>query len=166
MSPFYFTSYVLNMFRTLIYSSSGACYYSVELPHWSYCSWLLVGLEWYLCCRLKPATRIPLQPNVHERCDDIRCCVMQFWPPDDEHMCSKHLEALNKLIVKQNFCVSSWLFTETNMLRCTVSKTSKKKKYHKCLNGTELLPLLLLTLRMQTKPFQLAPSQKTWVTQN
>ena len=34
---FYFTSYVLNMFRTLIYPSSGACDYSVELPHWSYC---------------------------------------------------------------------------------------------------------------------------------
>ena len=26
---------------------------------------------------------------------------MQFWPPDDEHMCSKHVEAWNKLIVKQ-----------------------------------------------------------------
>ena len=51
------------MFRTLIYPSSGACDYSVELPHWSYCSWFdvcwsfgLVGLEWYPCCRLKPAT--------------------------------------------------------------------------------------------------------------
>ena len=31
------TTYVL-MFRTLIYPSSGACDYSVELPHWSYCS--------------------------------------------------------------------------------------------------------------------------------
>jgi len=27
------------MFRTLICPSSGACHYSVELPHWSYCSW-------------------------------------------------------------------------------------------------------------------------------
>ena len=51
---FCFTSYVLNMFRTLIYLSSGACDYSVELPHWSYCSWFdvcwsfgVVGLEWY-----------------------------------------------------------------------------------------------------------------------
>jgi len=32
---FYFTSYALNMFRTLIYPSSGAYIYSVELPHWS-----------------------------------------------------------------------------------------------------------------------------------
>jgi len=34
---FYFTSYALNIFRTLIYPSSLACDYSVELPHWSYC---------------------------------------------------------------------------------------------------------------------------------
>ena len=51
---FYFISYVLNMFRTLIYPSSGDCDYSVELPHWSCCSWFdvcwsfgVVGLEWY-----------------------------------------------------------------------------------------------------------------------
>ena len=67
---FYLISYVLNMFRTLIYPSSGACDYSVELTHWSYCSWfdvccsfVVVRLEWYPCCRLQFATRIPLQPN-------------------------------------------------------------------------------------------------------
>ena len=50
---FYFTSYVLSMFRTLIYPSSGACDYSVELPHWSHFSsfdvcwrFSVVGLEW------------------------------------------------------------------------------------------------------------------------
>jgi len=37
------------------------------------------------------------------RCDDTWGCIMQFWPPDDEHMCSKHVEAWNKLIVKHNF---------------------------------------------------------------
>jgi len=59
------------------------------------------------------------------RCEDTRGCVMQFWPPDNEHVCSKHVEAWNKLIVKQKFCASSWLITEINILRCTVSKTSK-----------------------------------------
>jgi len=33
-----------------------------------------------------------------------------------EHMCSKHVEAWNKLIVKQKFCASSWLITEINHL--------------------------------------------------
>jgi len=59
------------------------------------------------------------------RCDDTRGCVIQFWHPDDEHMYSKHIEAWNKLIVKQKFCAPSWLITEINTLRCTVSKTSK-----------------------------------------
>jgi len=35
---FYFTSYVLNTFRTLICPTSGACDCVVELPHWSFCS--------------------------------------------------------------------------------------------------------------------------------
>jgi len=50
---------VVSVLQVLIYPSSGACDYSVELPHWSYCSWFdvcwsvgVVGLEWYLCCRL------------------------------------------------------------------------------------------------------------------
>ena len=57
---FYFTSYVLNMFRTLIYPSSGACDCVVELPHRSSCSQFAVcwrfgvaGFEWCPCCRLK-----------------------------------------------------------------------------------------------------------------
>ena len=62
-----------------------------------------------------------LSQPVHEtatyRCDDTRGCVMQFWPPKDGHMCSKHVEAWNKLIVKQIFCTSSWLITEINHLR-------------------------------------------------
>ena len=52
------------------------------------------------------------------RCDDTRGCVMEFWPPDDEHVCSKHVEAWNKLIVKQNFCASSWLITEIKTCMC------------------------------------------------
>jgi hypothetical protein len=41
------------------------------------------------------------------RCDDTRDCIIQFCPPEDEHMCSKHVEAWNKLIIK--FSASSWL---------------------------------------------------------
>jgi len=67
------------------------------------------------------------------RCDDTRGCVMQFWPPDDEHVFSKHVEAWNKLIVKQKFCASSWLITEINILKCTVGKTSKFILHRVCL---------------------------------
>ena len=48
----------------------------------------------------------PLHQTATYRCDDTRGCVMQFWPPDDEHVCSKHVEAWNKLFVKQKlFCI-------------------------------------------------------------
>ena len=52
-----------------------------------------------------------LSQSVHRmatyRCDDTRGRIVQFWHPDDEHMCSKHVEAWNKLIIK--FSASSWL---------------------------------------------------------
>jgi len=55
-----------------------------------------------------------------------------------KHMCFKHVEVWNKLIVKQKFRASSWLITEINILRWTVSKTSKHRSYilwkHSCLN--------------------------------
>jgi len=39
----------------------------------------------------------------------------------------EHVEVWNKLIVKGKFCASSWLINETNIPRCTVSKTSKNR---------------------------------------
>ena len=48
---FYFTSSVLNMFRTLIHPSSGACDFSIISPHWlcvlvSMCVGVSVWLGW------------------------------------------------------------------------------------------------------------------------
>ena len=45
---FYFTYYALNMFRILIYPSSGACDCVDELPHQSSCSQFVVC--WSFCC--------------------------------------------------------------------------------------------------------------------
>jgi len=50
---------------------------------------------------ITPIGSRPVHGTATYRCDDTRGCVMQFWPPDDEHMCSKRVEAWNKLIVKQ-----------------------------------------------------------------
>ena len=52
------------------------------------------------------------------RCDDTRGCIMQFWPPDDEHMCSKHVVEWNKLIAKQKLCASSLLITGISPYKC------------------------------------------------
>jgi len=37
------------------------------------------------------------------RCDDTRCCIIQFWPPDDDHIVLKHEQVYNKLIIQQEF---------------------------------------------------------------
>jgi len=62
------------------------------------------------------------------RCDDTRGCVMQFWPPDDEHMCSKYVEAWNKTHCKTNILriklVKCWdRYTEMH------GQQNVKKKY-------------------------------------
>ena len=67
--------------------------HSVELPHWSYCSWFdvcwsfgVVGLEWYPCCRLKSASACntdttPTQPhrnsNTHRTKNNTTNVVIQ-----------------------------------------------------------------------------------------
>ena len=48
---FYFTSYMLNMFRTLIQPSLGVCDFSIVSPHWlrvldSMCVGVSVWLGW------------------------------------------------------------------------------------------------------------------------
>jgi len=49
----------------------------------------------------RPAHRCaPVRGTATYRYDDTRGCLMQFLPPDDEHMCSKHVEARNKLTAK------------------------------------------------------------------
>ena len=83
------------MFRTLIYPSSGACDYSVELPHWSYCSWFdvcwsfgVVGLEWYPCCRLKHNWSVhELQHTSNqEQYDQCGNSTEQSQAPDDGYI--------------------------------------------------------------------------------
>ena len=68
---FYFTSSMLNMFRTLIQPSSGACDFSIVSPHWlcvlvSKCvgvsMWLFWNdTVWQAEAQVQPTTRIPLQ---------------------------------------------------------------------------------------------------------
>ena len=35
----------------------------------------------------------PVHGTATYRSDDTRDCIIQFCPPDNEHMCSKHVEA-------------------------------------------------------------------------
>jgi len=89
---FYFTSSMLNIFRTLIHPSLGACDFSIVSPYLVVCwSFSVVGLEWYPCGKLQPATRIPPQPShtetpthietrTHNQCGDT---IEKPQAPDD-----------------------------------------------------------------------------------
>ena len=35
----------------------------------------------------------PVHRTATYRCDDTRDCIVQVWPPDDQHLFSKHVEA-------------------------------------------------------------------------
>jgi hypothetical protein len=34
----------------------------------------------------------PVHGTATYKCDDTRDSIIQFWPPDHEHLCSKHVE--------------------------------------------------------------------------
>ena len=57
------------------------------------------------------------------RGDDTRDCIIQFCPPDYEHMCSKHVEVWNKLIIK--FSASSWLILRDKYIEMHGQKNTK-----------------------------------------
>ena len=66
------------------------------------------------------------------RCDDTRDCIIQFCPPDDEHICSKHVEAWNKLI--KEFSASSWLILINKYIEIHGQENIKKKNTYFCVH--------------------------------
>ena len=53
-----------------------------------------------------------------------------------EHMCSKHVEAWNKVIVKQKFFASSWLITKINLFyMCSYNSIGMPMVYCSSSNG-------------------------------
>ena len=48
---------------------------------------------WYHDTYRWPSRAQPVHGTAMYRCDDTRDCIIQFCPPDDEHTCSKHVEA-------------------------------------------------------------------------
>ena len=86
----YSTSSMLNMFRTTIHQSSGACDFSIESPHWScvlvsmcvgvsVCSG--VGVV-SVCCASACYTETPahIETRTHDQCGDT---IEKSQAPDD-----------------------------------------------------------------------------------
>jgi len=93
---------------------SSTCAHHLEVKIALHSLWNHRTYMWESGAQVERGLSQPVRGKPTYRYDDTRGCVMQFWPPDDERMCSKHVEAWNKLTVKQNFCASSWLITKIN----------------------------------------------------
>ena len=70
-------------------------------------SGIITHCRWASGAQVERGLSQPVHRMATYRYVDTRGCIVQFWPPDDEHMCSKHVEAWNKFIIK--FSASSWL---------------------------------------------------------
>ena len=45
----------------------------------------------------QPVLSQPVHRTATYRCDDTRGCIIQFWPPDDEHMLLETCRGINRL---------------------------------------------------------------------
>ena len=75
---------------------------------------------------ITPVGGRPVHGTATYTCDDTRGCNIQFCPPNDEHMCSKHVEAWNKLIIK--FSASSWLILRNKKKKSNIVKISPMRE--------------------------------------
>jgi len=103
-------------FMPLHFSNARAHHREVKIALYSL--WYHHTYRWLSRAQDERVFSQPVHETANYWCDYTRGCIMQFWPPDDEHMCSKHVEAWNKLTVKQIFCASSWLITEISIWNC------------------------------------------------
>jgi hypothetical protein len=58
-----------------------------------YSPWYRHTCRWPSRAQVERGLSQPVHGTATYRCDDTRGCIVQFWPPDDEHVCSKHVEA-------------------------------------------------------------------------
>jgi len=76
---FYFTSYMLNMFWTLIHPSSGACDSSIVSPHWL-CVLVSMCASFGVASACHTETPTHIETRTHNQCDDT---IEKSQAPDD-----------------------------------------------------------------------------------
>jgi len=90
-------------------------------------------------------------------CDDTRGCVMQFWPPDDEHMCSKHVEAWNKTYCETKIlCIKLVNYWDKTLLHVSTLSCHPQgaRKSIPC-RVTQVFQIQLLVIQFKFKIFRL-----------
>jgi len=72
---------------------SSTCAHHQEVKIALHSLWYHHTYRWSSRAQVERVLFQPVHGTTTYRCDDTKGCVMQFLPPDDEHMCSKHVEA-------------------------------------------------------------------------
>ena len=72
---------------------SSKCAHREEAKIVLYSLWYHHTYRWPSRAQIERGLSQSVHWTVTYRCDDTRDCIIQFWPPDDEHLCSKHVEA-------------------------------------------------------------------------
>ena len=55
--------------------------------------WYHHTYRWQSRAQVERVLSQPVRGTATYRCDDTRDCIVQFWPPDNEHLCLKHVES-------------------------------------------------------------------------
>ena len=85
-----------------VHVSSTVCS-SSEVKIVLYSIWYHHTCRWPSCAQVERVLSQPVHRTATYRCEDTRCCIIQFWPPDDEYMVLETYRDINKLIIKQDF---------------------------------------------------------------
>ena len=72
---------------------SNTCAHHPEGKIVLYSLWYHHTYRWPSGAQVERVLSQPVHGTATYMCDDTRGCIAQFCPPDDEHMCSKHVEA-------------------------------------------------------------------------
>jgi hypothetical protein len=99
--------------------------------------------------------RWPSRASVHRtvtyRCDDTRCCIIQFWPPDEEHIVLETCRGIQKTYYKARIFALSWLITKVSEELVAKLQTLIIQRRRNCI---ETMPPFGLTKRASI-PFKI-----------
>ena len=68
----------------------------------------------------------PVHRTASYRFDDTRCCIKQFWPPDDEHIVLETFRGIKETYYKTRICALGLSVTKI-ILKCRSAKHKKLK---------------------------------------
>ena len=97
--------------------------------------------EFFTCTKVFTGLRFFLIVVINQHDKQNFCFTIRLFHASTcfEHMVLETCRGMIKHIVKQKFCVSSWLITKINVLRYTVSKTSKFKIFFCRMRSSKLI---------------------------